>query len=114
MTSREKLREQIARLEWEHSTAHLHAEARQNVWEKWKDAYLEQADAILALPDIEVRAENQSLPEMPPFAYDKDDERPLLIRGAINYSKLLTDWVKVIPNPQSASARRGRNEAPPS
>ena len=40
-------------------------------------------------------ATDQTLPEIPEFAYDKLEERRLLKRGAINYSKLLAGWRKV-------------------
>ena len=40
-------------------------------------------------------AEDQSLPEIPSFAYDKVEDRELLQRGAINYSKMFTGWRKV-------------------
>ena len=42
-----------------------------------------------------LKGPDQSLPEIPSFAYDKEEDRPLLHRGAINYSKMLAGWVKV-------------------
>ena len=57
------------------------------------------ADAILAIPELVVKAESQTLPEIPSFAYDGREYRELLRRGAINYSKLLSDWVKVEKKP---------------
>jgi len=41
-------------------------------------------------------SDDQSLPDIPEFAYDKSEDRKLLKRGAINYSKLLADWRRVI------------------
>ena len=38
---------------------------------------------------------NQNLPEIPSFSYDKLEDIPLLQRGAINYSKLLTGFRKM-------------------
>ena len=40
-------------------------------------------------------AEDQTLPEIPSFAYDNEENRELLQRGAINYSKMFTGWRKV-------------------
>ena len=41
--------------------------------------------------------EEAELPEIPDFQYDKEEYRPYLRRGAINYSKLLkNNWVKVV------------------
>ena len=42
-------------------------------------------------------ADDQSLPEIPEFQYDEEDKRKWLKRGAINYSKMLSNWRKVIP-----------------
>lgn len=41
-------------------------------------------------------ADDQSLPEIPSFSYDREEDRKLLHRGVINYSKLLADWRRVI------------------
>ena len=38
------------------------------------------------------------LPPIPDFRYDKEEDRELLRRGAINYSKLLSGWRKVVRN----------------
>ena len=67
---------------------------------KWRDgmlSYDDVADAILSLPGIRIEAEDQSLPDIPEFGYDKEEYRPYLRRGAINYSKMLTNWVKCLP-----------------
>ena len=40
-------------------------------------------------------SEDQNLPEIPDFQYDKIRDRELLRRGAINYSKMLSRWRKV-------------------
>src|SRR3990172_152762 len=92
MTNREKVREQIAYLFFDSEYPGFNWGDHATSYDR--ERCFRWADAILALPDIEVRTENQTLPEIPSFAYDKEDERPLLIRGAINYSKLFTDWVK--------------------
>lgn len=42
-------------------------------------------------------AKDQTLPEIPGFQYDKEEYRPYLIRGAINYSKLLSGFKWVMP-----------------
>ncbi len=62
----------------------------------------EAADAILALKDAEghpllaVLAKDQTPPAIPDFQYDKTEDRPLLKRGAINYSKMLGGWKRVV------------------
>ena len=45
---------------------------------------------------IRVMAEDQELPDIPEFTYDSTFKRTWLKRGAINYSKLLTNFVKVL------------------
>jgi len=42
--------------------------------------------------------EDQALPEIPSFAYDSEEDRKLLRRGAINYSKLLSEWRRIKPS----------------
>jgi hypothetical protein len=53
-------------------------------------------DSILSDPNIAILSSDQTLPEIPEFQYDKAEDRPLLKRGAINYSKMLTGWRKVV------------------
>lgn len=48
-------------------------------------------------------ADDQNLPEIPLFLYDKEEDRELLKRGAINYSKMLSKWRKVIMRVENGS-----------
>jgi len=68
------------------------------------------ASQILAIPEIKAGLEamekgfnakvdrDAKLPEIPTFLYDgyEDGLRLLLRRGAVNYSKMLTGWVKEV------------------
>lgn len=56
----------------------------------------ELADQILSIPSLAILSDDQSLPEMPDFQYDEEEHRPYLKRGAINYSKLLANFKRVI------------------
>jgi len=111
----EKIREKIARYEFSNilnagfpSHAGIPFEKLPDDWWSKVEAY-ERADQILSLEvykgctirDLILRGrlecENQNLPEIPEFQYDDPEKREWLKRGAINYSKLLSDWVKCLP-----------------
>ena len=50
-----------------------------------------QGEKMIAILD-----ENQESPGIPSFQYDKEEDGKLLRRGAINYSKMLTKWRKIL------------------
>ena len=57
-----------------------------------------QVDKILKADRIRIEADDQSLPEIPKFQYEESErKRGWLQRGAINYSKMLSNWVKCLP-----------------
>jgi hypothetical protein len=57
---------------------------------------IETIDSILSIPNLAIIDPKAKLPEIPDFEYDLGEIRPYLRRGAINYSKMLSGWVKRI------------------
>ena len=54
--------------------------------------------AMVELDELGVVIKGErELPAIPEFLYDKEEYRPYLKRGAINYSKMLTGYVAVEP-----------------
>ena len=78
MDKRDKVREQIATI-WGR-----HCEGDHTLW----------INEILAIPGLAVVERDAKLPEIPLFLYDKYEDRGLLRRGAINYSRMLAGWLK--------------------
>lgn len=65
--------------------------------EDWGCESLKEILEYLASQGFCIIAKDQTLPEIPGFQYDKEEYRPYLIRGAINYSKLLSGFKWVMP-----------------
>ena len=67
-------------------------------WRRLERHCLHSADKIFILfkeAGYVQLAEDQNLPAIPEFQYDKQEDRELLKRGAINYSKMLSDFRRV-------------------
>ena len=57
-------------------------------------------DSILSIPNIAVVDREAKLPDIPSFGYDDINKIPILQRGAVNYSKLISDgYVKEVKKP---------------
>lgn len=52
---------------------------------------------VLNDPDVVLIDREKQIPNIPEFQYDAAENRPYLVRGALNYSKMLTNYYKVIP-----------------
>jgi len=97
MTEYERIRERIAKLLLQQEfnmDDDMANEEWQRIDEQDREDWQKDADQILSLDGICIKSDDQSLPEIPEFQYDKEEHRPYLKRGAINYSKMLVGWVK--------------------
>lgn len=70
-------------------------EKSHDLWGTFKDDAAGRILALLREHGLVELDEDQSLPEIPEFQYDKPEDRPLLQRGAINYSKLLSGFRRI-------------------
>ena len=93
MDTESKLREKLAEVLYGELTYRNYLaipEVRHNA-----DIMISKVLAIIKEAGYMKLAEDQSLSRIPSFSYDKEEDRKLLQRGAINYSKLLAGWRKV-------------------
>ncbi len=61
------------------------------IWWKSHKCCNPKVDRILTtIPGLAVVDRDAELPEIPTFLYDKEEDRALLRRGALNYSKMLS------------------------
>ena len=71
-----------------------------DTWElapdEYKESYKKLAKQILSHPDLAL-IDRRELPDIPEFEYDDEEYIPYLQRGAINYTKMLTNYYHIIP-----------------
>ena len=102
MTEYERKREEIAKMIWYWNHTVISWEM---AWDWGKDAHRERADQILSLDGIEIRADDQSLPDN--LAWHKED-REFEAYCAGHNDMLGVGFVKVIPknSPQKTGTFR--------
>ncbi len=92
-TKEQELKEALALITCEHCQTEI--PACEGLCDEAKQIANEQIEVLKAHGCV-LKDPDQTMPEIPSFEYDKEDDRKLLRRGAINYSKLLTMFVRVI------------------